>query len=147
MCTELECMNCHRMTQSDGVCEHCGKLADVPARRHERAMSSDGQDKHRDHSLKIGLRCAEALAAKWPTLHLDGFDVDEAAALISAYIPSCMVELELEMEQHDRENPPVPVDTSRSIGSRLRKALGVEDVSTIEAIELAILQLAKHSRA
>ncbi len=111
------------------------------ARCEENEMSDDERDRHRDHSRKIGLQCAEALKDKWPTLHLDGFDVDEAAILIGACLPGCMVELQIEMEQYDSEHPPVPVDTSRSIGSRLRKALAVEDVSTIEAIEIAILRL------
>ncbi len=112
------------------------------ARDEFKRLSKERTD-HQDHSRKIGLRCAEALIGKWPTLHLDGFDVDMAAILIGVNLPTCMTELELDLEQFDNENPPVPVDTSRSIGSRLRKALGVDGVSTIEAIEIAIIWLSK----
>ncbi len=29
MCTESECVNCHRMSQSvGGACEHCGEMVD-----------------------------------------------------------------------------------------------------------------------
>ena len=99
------------------------------------------REKHRDHSRKVALRCAELLVREWPTLHLDGFDVDRAAVLIAVELPACMIQFELEIEQDLKDHPQEPVDPSRSIGARLRKALGVGDVTTLQAIEIAIVRL------
>lgn len=133
----------HERTASDMLCDWCrNKLKGTGSILEEDDVATE-RKKHRDHSRKIGLRCAELLVREWPTLHLDGFDVDRAAVLIAVELPTCMIEFELAVEQDIKANPPEPIDPSRSIGARLRKALGVDDVSTLEAIEIAIVRLTK----
>jgi len=56
-----------------------------------------------------------------------------------------MTEYELCAEDYGRDYPPEPRDPSKSIGNRLRTALGVEDVSTLQAIEIAIGRLTERS--
>lgn len=108
-------------------------------------MGEEPADKQRflDYNRKIALRVAEALTKKWPHLHLDGFDIDEAVHEIELQLPMTLAEAEAEAEVFakwsEQIKPPGP-----SLIGQLRDVLDVpKGTSLCTTLELATLRLAQ----